>query len=192
MFAEMLPMKTCLTALIVILTFHSVAQDFEKIRTDLTDIFHKSHEVRRDVIVTIRKYGMGSAQMDSLNRLIQRHDSESLTKVIEIIEQYGWLGISEIGEVPNQAIFLVIQHAQDKSILSKYFPLLAKSAEIGESHLSSTATMHDRILCDNGEKQLYGTQSRMVNGKLELFPIEDPKNVNKRRRKVGLKKIDVN
>jgi hypothetical protein len=32
----------------------------------------------------------------------------------------------------------------------------------------------------------------MVNNELEYFPIEDPENVNRRRKKVGLKKLTIN
>jgi hypothetical protein len=36
------------------------------------------------------------------------------------------------------------------------------------------------------EKQVYGTQFREVNGKMEPFPIEDEANVDERRKEVGL------
>lgn len=55
--------------------------------------------------------------------------------------------------------------------------------------MASMATMKDRMLVEEGKPQLYGTQSRMVNGKLESYPIEDLENLNRRRRKVGLKRL---
>jgi len=86
-------------------------------------------------------------------------------------------------------LFLTIQHASDKRIREKYYPLLEKSASKGESNLSDMATMKDRILIENGQQQIYGTQ---YNFEGKNYPIEDPKGVNKRRRQVGLKRLKIN
>ena len=43
--------------------------------------------------------------------------------------------------------------------------------------------MKDRILVRQGKKQLYGTQSRMVDGKLALYPVEVPENLKKTQKK---------
>lgn len=127
--------------------------------------------------------------MDSLNLLIHRFDSLALVQVENIIANYGWLGKSQIGELANSALFLIIQHANDNRIREKYYPLLEESVNKGESSRTDLATMKDRILINNGHKQLYGTQTKS-DGK--LLPLEDPKRVNKRRRQVGLKRIKVN
>ena len=53
------------------------------------------------------------------NELMARNDSIVLSKVSNIIQEWGWMGISEVGELANQALWLVIQHApldiQEKS-----------------------------------------------------------------------------
>jgi len=137
----------------------------------------------------VKEFGFDSRQMDSLNSKISEFDSISLHFVIAIIDQYGWLGKKKIGNTGNQALFLVIQHAPNNATRKKYFPLLEQSAKEGLSERSDMATMKDRILVQDGQPQIYGTQSRMVNGKLDPFPIADPDGVNKRRRKVGLNKM---
>lgn len=88
----------------------------------------------------------------------------------------------------NQTLFLTIQHA-DKRFREKYYPLLETSAKNGESNLFDMATMKDRILVDNGQQQIYGTQ-RDLDGK--YYPIADIKGLNKRRRHVGLEKLKLN
>lgn len=183
------------TLLIIILFFcvsslsSVIAQSFDSIRIELENYNLASLRLRQHVMPTIKRFGYESKQMDSLNLLIHRFDSLALVKVEKIIENYGWLGKSQIGEVANTTLFQIIQHAKDNSVREKYYPLLAESANKGEPSRSDLATMRDRILINNGEKQLYGTQSGS-DGK--LFPLEDPKGVNKRRRKVGLKRIKVN
>ncbi|MBB3699158.1 hypothetical protein KMW28_26435 [Flammeovirga yaeyamensis] len=172
-----------------VITVQSYAQDYKAIQIDLEKIAQENIEIRNQVVPTMRKYGYASFKMDSLNTEIQKFDSMALSKATFIIDTYGWLGKDKIGDTANQALFTIIQHAQDKEIRMKYFPLLESSALKGESELWEMASMKDRMLVENGEKQLYGTQSKLVDGKVELYPVEDAENLNKRRRKVGIKKM---
>lgn len=182
-------MKTPFVFLGLLILNPIFSQDLSSIKDQLQRIEQQNLELRSLVMPTIRKYGPKSFERDSLNEQILKFDSTSLGIVIKIIDEYGWLGKSQIGEIANRALFLVIQHAADNETRKKYYPLLLESATEGESDLAAMATMHDRILVQDGELQMYGTQSRMVDGKLEPFPILDPKRVNKRRRAVGLGKL---
>ncbi|MBK9980883.1 MAG: hypothetical protein IPP15_00420 [Saprospiraceae bacterium] len=113
-------------------------------------------------------------------------DSCNLAQVERIIALYGWPGKSFISATGNYTIFLVIQHA-DLATQEKYFPLFQKSVDDGESRAMDMAYLQDRILMRQGKKQVYGSQV-VVNkaGSLEFYPIEDEKNVNLRRKNVGL------
>ncbi|MEQ8238613.1 MAG: hypothetical protein RIA69_05330 [Cyclobacteriaceae bacterium] len=182
-------MKNLLFVFGLLCTLPSFSQDFEAIERQLEEINHQSLRLRSKVMPIIKEYGFDSPQMDSLNSKISEFDALSLDFVISIIDQYGWLGKKKIGNTGNQTLFLVIQHAPDNATRKKYFPLLEQSAEEGSSQRSDMATMKDRILVQDGQLQIYGTQSRMVDGKLEPFPIQDPDGINKRRKKVGLSKM---
>ena len=117
-------------------------------------------------------------------------DSCLQIQVISIIEKYGWPGKSLVGSLGNQAVFLVIQHA-DSAVQEKYFPLLQQSVEDGESRGSEMAMMQDRILMREGKKQIYGSQVVLnKTGGQEFYPIEDEKNVNLKRAKVGIPPIE--
>lgn len=105
----------------------------------------------------MQRFGYDSYQMDSLNSLISNSDSISLLRAISIVSKYGWLGKSEIGLAGNSALFLAI-HAKDNNVRGSYYPLLEKSALIGELSLADMATMKDRMLVQNGFQQVYGTQ----------------------------------
>ena len=182
-------MKSILSFSILLFVLTVNGQNLDSIRIELEQLELASIQLRNQVMPTIKSYGYQSQEMDSLNRAIMLFDSVSLVKVRRIIDQYGWLGKSEGGESANRALYLSIQHAPDSAIREKYFPLLKESVEKGESDLSAMATMYDRMLIQKGQKQYYGTQSRMVNGQQELFPVEDPEELNKRRKKVGLGKL---
>lgn len=117
-------------------------------------------------------------------------DSTNLVQVELLIEKYGWLGKSFVGARGNNTIFLVIQHS-DLSTQEKYLPLLQKSVDDGESQPSDFALLKDRVLMRQGHKQIYGSQVVFnETGGQEFYPIEDEKNVNIRREKVGLQPIE--
>ncbi|NQZ74964.1 MAG: hypothetical protein HRT61_02480 [Ekhidna sp.] len=164
-------------------------QDLETIQARLESLSEENMVLRTQVSTVISEFGFESKEMQSFNKEILKFDSVALDYAISVIEEYGWLGRSDIGKQANETLFVLIQHAQDVKVLETYFPLLEASAEKGESSKASAATMKDRILVRQGKKQLYGTQSRMVDGKLALYPVEDPENLKKRRKKVGLGRL---
>ncbi len=116
-------------------------------------------------------------------------DSSNQVQIKSLIAKYGWMGKSLIGNY-NQVLFLVIQHA-DSAIQEKYFPQLQQSVDEGESSALDLAMMQDRILMRRGVNQIYGSQVVSDgNGDWKFYPIEDEKNVNTRRAKIGLQPIE--
>lgn len=101
----------------------------------------------------------------------------------------GWV-VKNLIRHYNRVLFLVIQHA-DLATQENYFPLLQESVDKGESSQSDAAMLQDRILMRQGKKQIYGSQVVFnKTGGQEFYPIEDEKNVNLRRAKVGMQPIE--
>ncbi len=139
----------------------------------LDKIFKDDQEIRKD--------------MSKFNPQI---DYENQQIVVSIIETCGFPTGQKVGKKGILTIFLVIQHAHN-SLREKYFSQFKKAAERKDLSLSNLATMEDRILVDQGKKQLYGTQLfKMHSDSLKLYPILDPENVNERRAKVGMGPIE--
>lgn len=138
-----------------------------------------------------KRFGSASDEEKYIWSLIHRQDSICLSKMTKILNEQGWLGKSRVGNKANQAIWLVIQHAE-LEIQEEYLPLLKKSVEIGESEGWHLAFLEDRILMRKGESQIYGTQATWdkTTSKMKIYPIEDVKNVNKRRELIGLESIE--
>ena len=117
-------------------------------------------------------------------------DSTNLIQIEQLIAQYGWPGKSFVGEEGNKTIFLVIQHS-DLATQEKYFPLLQNSVAKNESSAPDLALLQDRILMRQGKKQIYGSQIvRDSTGSWKFYPIEDEKNVNLRRKKIGMQPLE--
>lgn len=110
--------------------------------------------------------------------------------MIGILDKYGWLGIDEIGEKANTALFMVIQHAGHSKQV-KYLPMMRQAVKDGKAKANQLALLEDRVLADQGKPQIYGSQVRVTKtGKYEFFPIADERNVNKRRATVGLEPLE--
>jgi hypothetical protein len=73
----------------------------------------------------------------------------------------------------------------------EYQPILTKAYKDGILPGSYYATFEDRIAMYQSRKQLYGTQTT-YNSKIkksELWPIEDERNVNKRRSEMRMEPL---
>ena len=157
------------------------------LKDELENIRVKDQALRMLLGCIINTFGRNSdsEEYKYLILLMTQEDTKNQGRVTKIIDENGWLGISQVGERANNALFLVIQHASVE-MQEKYFPLLRESAEKGESKLADMALMDDRIRMHRKKEQLYGSQTTNINGKSYVWPIEDAKNVDERRKSVQL------
>ena len=156
----------------------------------LDTIYNEDQNDRLKVDSLQKKYGWQSVQMDSLFKRMRHIDSINLSKVKQIINTYGWLGPQEVGKKGAQTLFLVIQHSDSLTQVT-YLPVLRKAVKEGKAKPQELALLEDRVLTQQGRKQIYGSQLRVNEaGKYEFFPIEDEINVNKRRASVGLDPLE--
>ncbi|CAN5615548.1 hypothetical protein BH11BAC1_BH11BAC1_21780 [soil metagenome] len=132
-----------------------------------------------------------SPRLDSLHKIIQHHDNKNQVRVTELLDKYGWLGTDDVGRKGNQALFLVILHA-DPATRKKYLPLMQEGVGRSKAAPSELALLEDRVLLDEGKSQRYGSQVKFnpASGTYELYPIDDESGVNGRREAMGLAPIE--
>jgi len=121
---------------------------------------------------------------------IEENDSKILTFVKKILDTRGWLGSDIIGDKGNQILYLAIQHS-DIETQEKYLPMMREAVHKGNASPSNFAYLLDRIAIGQGKKQIYGSQINrdQVTGEYYIQPLEDPDNVDIRRKEVGLGKL---
>lgn len=153
----------------------------------LDSIYIEDQGYRRQIEGIEKKYGWESKEMKNHWKIITEKDSINLIKVTKILDKYGWLGADVVGGQGNSTLFLVIQHADQKT-QEKYLPMMREAAKNGKAQSSSLALLEDRVALGQGKRQLYGSQiGRDNETKLYyVLPLEDPDNVDKRRKAVGL------
>ena len=114
-------------------------------------------------------------------------DSGNIQQIEKIIARYGYPGNSIVGIDLSDVAFIVIQHASLEK-QEKYFPVIEQAVKKRELDKNNLPYMVDRIRMRKDLPQLYGTQVIWNNkkAKFELYPVEDIKNVDKRRYKFNL------
>jgi len=161
------------------------------LKKKLETIRMKDQTLRLVLPMVEEKFGKDSEEVKYFWSLINKQDSINEFAILEIIDNHGWVRVSEVGYLANQSLWLVIQHAP-LNVQEKYLPYLKKSVEQGESEGWYLAFLEDRILMRNGKKQKYGTQAKFdkTTGKNQIYPIGNPESVNERRKKIGLEPIE--
>lgn len=115
----------------------------------------------------------------------EKNMKENEMRLFELLDKYGWPTASEVTEYAAAGAALVINHTT-YAIRSKYFPMLEEAFKNGEAQPLRYAKMRDRLLVEEGKKQLYGTQIKFENLVRKPHSIQDPENVDKRRAEIGL------
>lgn len=130
----------------------------------------------------------------SINIQISNSDLSNMNRAKEIIKQYGWPKISQIGKDGQNNLWLIVQHA-DREVLFQKAALQAMERLLGtnEINMENYAFLYDRVQCNLNYKQFYGTQVEWTNnGEASAFrPIEKEYFTNELRRSIGLQPLRI-
>lgn len=160
----------------------------QKLKTQLEQIYDEDQDLRNQLNVIEKKSGYESKEVNALWDQIEEKDAIHFKAVETILAQHGWLGPKQVGTKASLAIFLVIQHA-DAEARRKYVPMMREAVKEKKAKAGSLALMEDRIAVEAGEKQIYGSQFKIVGGKTMLHPTEDPDHLDERRAALGMSTI---
>lgn len=121
---------------------------------------------------------------------VQEINSRNGQKLKEIVNQYGWPGVSVIGLDGSSAFWLLVQH-QDYDVLfqRQCLNLLKIAVQEYEACPKSLAYLTDRVNMNENKPQIYGTQWVQQDGKFLLYSTEDEEHLDQRRAEMGLNTI---
>lgn len=124
--------------------------------------------------------------MDEDQRTGKAHDWKSHFEVVrkrnterlkEIINEYGWPGISLVGEDGSNAAWLLVQHSDhDLEFQKQALELLKQAVEKEDASKRNLAYLIDRVRVHSGQPQLFGTQfekKKMENGDRSQLRIQN-------------------
>lgn len=126
-------------------------------------------------------------EMQRVDQEARKGVGANTSRLRKIVGQYGWPGRWMVGSDGAHAAWLLAQHADsDVAFQERCLKLMGPLAERDEVLKSEIAYLTDRVLVNQKRPQRYGTQMRLVQGRYELLPVEDPKRLDERRAEVGL------
>ena len=116
-------------------------------------------------------------------------DSLSFDKITHIIDVFGYPSTAIAGE-SNNIPFYILSFAPI-NVKEKYLNELILAADRDFISWKSLAYFIDKLKIAKGEKQVYGTQGNYDKDyHFILYPCIDPENLDVRRAKVGLEKLE--
>ena len=156
----------------------------EEIRIELKDIQNRDQGIRL-LYQNTNNDSLKIAVHEYMKAVVDKNCSE---KICLILDKYGWLGMDQIGSEANETLFLGIQHVDDLKVQEKYLPMLKGAVKTGKAEGWQLAFLTDRILMNQGRKQIYGTQKIVSKdlAKSYIIPVEHPDKVDKLRKELGL------
>lgn len=138
-----------------------------------------------------RKQFVNDSQNKKLAKSIYNCDTKNIVEAKNIIKKYGWPTFNLVGRRASDAFWLLVQHSdRDIKFQKRCLALLEKAIKNKQAHPKNFAFLTDRILATEGKRQEFGTQFIFKNGKAVVKPVQDRKNLNKKRTKYGLNTIE--
>ena len=124
---------------------------------------------------------------------IQKKIDDSDIEVLKgIVKIYGWPTYSLVGKEAANDAWLILQHCSDKdSFQQTCLPLIEVEVRNGQASEQNLAYLKDRILMRKGKNQIYDSQYQIINHKAILWPVDNEKELDDRREKIGLRPIGV-
>ena len=173
---------------IVVLMLGLNSCNYDKpLKRGLLKIWNEDQDIRQEWTEAWNKFGGGSPSVDSIIKRMRYTDSIHLVFITKILDEKGWVGKDKIGGLANNTFFVIIQHS-DLKTQQKYLPMMRTAVKEGKTEARWLALLEDRVALGEGRKQIYGSQiyfNKKTN-KSYVAPLDDPDNVDKRRKEVGL------
>ena len=143
---------------------------FDKVEVDcnqVNEILHKVHDADQKARMT----GEGDMyKIDSINQ-------------IKVISIFANCNTNNLDEYSIRATFLMLQHANDNDLKAYFYKFIKKNIPSNYE----LAMYIDSFLMTAKKPQMFGTRLDNYNN---LYKIQDRKNLNKRRKIMGMKPVE--
>lgn len=179
--------------IIIMITICSCAKnskEYNELKEQIELGLDRDQEIREKFMEKYQETGNIDLE---LNQRMGQIDSINQIYAFRFLDKYGYPIYSKDGKKICEGIFYILQHSDQKH-MKKYVDELKEAAFKEEASLTHYALMKDRILMNDGKKQVYGSQissykdeNGHVTNNFFVWPIEDPNKVDSLRKAIGFK-----
>ena len=151
-----------------------------------------SHPEVRDEISRLIQADQAVRQRDAFDReKIEAADLRTGQALAAILDRYGVPTYDMVGVRAAKEFIVMVQHLPP-TFRTAVLPKLKANVDAAQADPETYAMVYDRAQRDQGKPQRYGQQLECTAEKtLNVAPIEDAPNVNLRRAKVGLMRLEL-
>lgn len=147
--------------------------------------------LRNKILQKILKIVNNCADCDTINFLKQTITEDNVIYLNEIIEKQGFPTIKQVGEEAVYSAFAIAFYSDfDIDFQLKCLNLMYENYQQGEIPAVCIAFLQDRILTNNSEPQIFGTQYSLIDNIYAKKPVIDEKKLEKRRNVMQLNKYN--
>lgn len=134
--------------------------------------------------------GSSDEQLKCLVETLEKVDQPNTARLNEIFKRSGFPTSQTVGKDGVEAFLLILQHSPDEQLRRKCLKSVGKAFKREEITPMEYAGYVDRVRVRRNRRQIYGSNFDMKDGKLVMSPVKNRKNLNKRRRRLGLPTIE--
>jgi hypothetical protein len=147
------------------------------LRSEILRLYEADQSVRQKAAFDLRK--------------MEQTDTELAPSLKRIYSRYGVPTYDMVGVDAAKAFLVMVQH-QSPDLRRLVLPRLKENVDAGQGDAATYAMVYDRTQRDQGRNQLYGEQLECSQGNaLKEAPIDDESNVNHRRARLGLMRMEL-
>ena len=118
-------------------------------------------------------------------------DTQLTAELKSIVAEKGWPTVALVGIDASDAAMLVLTHTADHAWQLQLLPQLEQLADAGKINAAPLALVIDKQLVAAGKPQRYGSQFKLVNGRMAMYAVEDPGGLDNLRARAMLPPMDV-
>ncbi len=126
---------------------------------------------------------------ERVGEYIEKIDEINTDHLKRVLEKTSWRSLAEYENHAFELAWRIVQHSNDvdfrEAVLEEIEPLAEEGLIEGQQY----ALMYDRVQLKKHQTQLYGSQTKCVNGQYDVYGLIEPDTVDKRRADLGMEPL---
>lgn len=116
-------------------------------------------------------------------------DTANTERVLEIFETVDFAELNSVSPYAAEEAIGILHHSNDLGVMKQTLALIEPAALAGEFRRQRYALLYDRVAMNEGRPQRYGSQGTCIDGRQDIYEIENPETVDERRAEMGLEPL---
>lgn len=175
-------MRVVVFLVLLLNSFLAWAEVDKLLQTQLLKMAEQGQQIRQSLVQQ-----QATKSVEALKVIASEIATLHTQTLKEMVALHGWPNKNLVEEKGVQAAFQVVQHSPDLAFQQDMLPLIIQSY-LNKDGIAghNVAELTDLVSLKLGKKQVFGTQTKWVDGKVVFAPIENEQAVDQLRAEMGM------